>query len=84
MDMISRYLDLVDEHIRRHPDERVGQAHYNALRLEWPHLQHEIVGTERDCFSADSQLPAFLDWVGHALAEEQRQAEERQARTTQA
>jgi hypothetical protein len=78
--LISRYLDLVDEYMRRHPEEREGQAHYNALRLEWPHLQHEIVGTERDCFSADDRLPAFLDWVEHALAAEQRAAEDGQDR----
>jgi hypothetical protein len=83
MDLISRYLDLVDEYMRHHPDQRVGQAYYNALRLEWPHLQHEIVATERDCFSSDSQLPAFLDWVEHALAAEQRAAEDGQARITQ-
>ncbi|WP_447005133.1 hypothetical protein ACRAKI_00810 [Saccharothrix isguenensis] len=40
------------------------------------HLQHEIVGTERDCFDVDSRLPAFLDWVEHALAAEQRRAAE--------
>ncbi|MFD7652361.1 hypothetical protein ACFV4N_00070 [Actinosynnema sp. NPDC059797] len=74
MDLVSRYLDLLDDYVRHHPAERVGQAHYNALRLEWPHLEHEIVGTERDCFGDDRKLPAFLDWVERALTAEQRAA----------
>ncbi|MER5268457.1 hypothetical protein ABTZ99_40830 [Actinosynnema sp. NPDC002837] len=83
MDLISRYLDLVNDYMRSHPEERTGQAHYNALRLEWPHLQHEIAGTERDCFSDDRQLPAFLDWVERALTAEERAIEDGQSRATQ-
>ncbi|MEU5690922.1 hypothetical protein [Actinosynnema sp. NPDC020468] len=64
---MSRYLDLVDEYLRQHPDQRVGQAYYNVLRIGWPHLAPEV-----DCFSRDYRLPAFLDWVERALGEESR------------
>ncbi|WP_189221396.1 hypothetical protein [Saccharothrix coeruleofusca] len=82
-DQVSRYLDFLDEYLRQHPDEREGQAHYNALRTLWPHLQHEIAGTERDCFSLDRNLPAFLAWVEEALAADQRVAEDEAADAVQ-
>jgi hypothetical protein len=65
VDGMSRYLDCVDEVLRDYPDQREGQAYYNAFRMIWPELEHEIVGTERDCFNDDRNLPAFLDWVEH-------------------
>ena len=68
MDLVSRYLDLVEAEMRRDPEMREGQAHYVALCREWPHFHERIVGTERDCFSLDRHLPAFLDWVEKALA----------------
>ncbi|MEV0677155.1 hypothetical protein AB0I60_11590 [Actinosynnema sp. NPDC050436] len=71
MDLVSRYLDLVDAEMRRDPDVREGQAHCIALFRGWPHLAERIVGTERDCFSVDRHLPAFLVWVEEALAAEQ-------------
>jgi hypothetical protein len=70
VDAMSRYLDRVDEVIRGYPDQREGQAYYNALRMIWPDLQHEIVGTERDCYSDDRRLPAFLDWVEQVLSDD--------------
>jgi hypothetical protein len=70
VDAISRYLDLVDEVMRRDPSQREGQAHYNALRMGWPHLEAQVVATERDCFSSDKVLPEFLAWVDQVLANE--------------
>ncbi|MCP2164427.1 hypothetical protein LX83_001267 [Goodfellowiella coeruleoviolacea] len=75
-DLVSRCLDLVDEYRRHHPEQREGQAHYNVLRREWPDLQHEVVGTDRNCYGDDRRLPAFLSWVERALSAEQREREE--------
>jgi hypothetical protein len=74
VDAMSRYLDRVEKVRREHPDQREGQAYYNALRMIWPELQHEIVGTERDCFSDDRSLPAFLDWVEQVLSDDLKNA----------
>ncbi|WP_141979702.1 hypothetical protein [Saccharothrix saharensis] len=71
---MGRYLDLVEAEMRRDPEMREGQAHYVALCRGWPHLHEQIAGTERDCFSVDRRLPAFLAWVEEALAAEQRAA----------
>ncbi|GAB2824870.1 hypothetical protein GCM10027200_25290 [Lentzea nigeriaca] len=71
VDAISRYLDLVDEVMRRDPSQREGQAHYNALRIGWPHLEAQVLGTDRDCFSSDKALPALLAWVDQALPAEE-------------
>ena len=68
MDVMSRYLDKVDEVFRGYPDQREGQAYWNALRMIWPGLQRGVVGTERDCFSDDRNLPAFLQWVEEVLS----------------
>lgn len=70
MDAMSRYLDRVEEVLRDYPDQREGQAYYNALRMIWPELQHEIAGTERDCFNDDRRLPAFLGWVEQVLSDD--------------
>ncbi|MDR6597550.1 hypothetical protein ACFFSW_19455 [Saccharothrix longispora] len=67
---MSRYLDLVEAEMRRDPEMREGQAHYVALCGEWPHLLEQVAGTERDCFTVDRNLPAFLAWVEEALAAE--------------
>ncbi|MDX8144504.1 hypothetical protein SK854_20465 [Lentzea sp. BCCO 10_0061] len=67
VDAISRYLDLVEEVMRRYPDQREGQAHYNALRMGWPHLEAQVLGTDRDCYSSDKALPALLAWVDQVL-----------------
>ncbi|MFD5828259.1 hypothetical protein [Lentzea sp. NPDC060358] len=72
VDAISRYLDLVDEVMRRNPSQREGQAHYNALRMGWPHLEALVVATERDCYSSDKALPSFLEWVERVLTDEGR------------
>ncbi|GLZ34911.1 hypothetical protein Lesp02_70980 [Lentzea sp. NBRC 105346] len=72
MDAISRYLDLVDEIRQRDPSQREGQAHYNALRMGWPHLEAQVVGTDRDCYSSDRALPAFLTWVEQVLTNNER------------
>ena len=71
MDAISRYLDLVDEVMRQCPNQREGQAHYNALRMGWPHLEAQVVATERDCYSSDQVLPRFLEWVERVLKDEE-------------
>lgn len=69
-ELMGRYLDFLDGYLRDHPDQREGQAHYNAFRILWPHLQADVAGTERDCFSVDARLPAFLEWLEKALARE--------------
>jgi hypothetical protein len=71
VDAISRYLDLVDEIMRRYPAQREGQAHYNALRTGWPHLEAQVLGTNRDCFSSDKALPELLAWVDQVLPNEE-------------
>ena len=71
MDAINRYLDLVHEIVRRDPAQREGQAHYNALRTGWPHLESQVLGTDRDCFSSDKALPELLAWVDEILPKEE-------------
>jgi hypothetical protein len=70
VDAISRYLGLVDEVMRRDPSQREGQAHYNALRMGWPHLEAHVLGTERDCYSSDKALPDLLAWIDQVLPHE--------------
>ncbi|MFD9736679.1 hypothetical protein [Umezawaea sp. NPDC059074] len=77
MDAMSRYLDCVEKVLCEHTDQREGQAYYNAVRMVWPEHQHEIVGTERDCFNDDRRLPAFLDWVEQVLSQDIRSASNR-------
>jgi hypothetical protein len=60
---MDEYLDEVRKTMEHYPDQREGQAFYNAFRLRWPHLEAEVVGTERDPFSNDRNLPAFLEWL---------------------
>jgi len=43
--------------------QRRGQAWMNALAVEAPSIWLEITGTEADCFSDDSRVPAFSDKV---------------------
>ncbi|MFD9699439.1 hypothetical protein [Lentzea sp. NPDC059081] len=71
MDAISKYLDLVDEVMRRYPDQREGQAHYNALRMGWPHLEAQVLGTDRDCYGSDKALPRLLAWIDQVLPHEE-------------
>lgn len=52
-----------------HPDQRNGQAHYNAVRLLG--LPAHEAPPEADCFSVDKRLPAFLAWLARYLAEQQ-------------
>lgn len=51
--------------------DSLGQAHYNAFRTLWPHLEADVAGTGRDCYGADHRLPAFLERVEEALAREE-------------
>lgn len=44
-------------------DQRIGQAYYNYLRIEYPELEEEIYNTHFDCFQLDDRLPGFLAWV---------------------
>jgi len=63
MDVLGQYLDEVQATMERDPQQREGQAYFNAIRLRWPELQAEVIGTDRDPFSNDRNLPAFLDWL---------------------
>jgi hypothetical protein len=81
VDAISRYLDLVDEVMRRDPEQREGQAHYNALRIGWPHLEAQVIHTDRDCFSSDTALPELLAWIDQVLPHE-KHASRRTSMTT--
>jgi len=63
MDVLDQYLDEVQATMERDPQQREGQAYFNAFRLRWPELQAEVIGTDRDPFSNDRSLPAFLDWL---------------------
>ncbi|OLF06949.1 hypothetical protein BLA60_29230 [Actinophytocola xinjiangensis] len=65
MDELSDCLDLVAETLRRHPDQREGQAYVNAARMMWPGLLDDIP-PECDPFTVDRRLPAFLDWLAQA------------------
>lgn len=49
------------EILRGDPTQRIGQAYYNAVRVEDEWLQREIDGTDRDPFNSDKNLPAFLE-----------------------
>ena len=60
---VDQYLDEVRATMERDPQQREGQAYFNAIRLRWPELQAEVIGTDRDPFSNDRNLPAFLDWL---------------------
>ncbi|WP_410659230.1 hypothetical protein [Amycolatopsis sp. lyj-112] len=67
MDEFNEYLDLVAEVRRRHPEQREGQAYFNAARMMWPGLLDDIPA-ERDPFTVDRRLPAFLEWLPQAHA----------------
>ena len=62
----QRYLDMVDDVMRQHPDQREGQAYYNAFRMGWPGLIEQLPG-DLDPYSLDSNLPGFLEWVEQTL-----------------
>jgi hypothetical protein len=67
MDEFNEYLDVVAELQRRYPEQREGQAYFNAARIMWPGLLDDIP-PECDPFTVDRRLPAFLDWLPQAHA----------------
>ncbi|MFI7121749.1 hypothetical protein [Amycolatopsis sp. NPDC049868] len=67
MDDFDEYLDVVAEVRRRHPEQREGQAYFNAARTMWPGLLDDVP-VDCDPFSVDSRLPAFLEWLPQAHA----------------
>jgi hypothetical protein len=77
VDAIGRYLDILDEIMREYPEQREGQAHYNALRIGWPHLEAQVLRTERDCFNSDKALPKLLAWIDEVLPNEEKQPDPR-------
>lgn len=58
------------ERFLRDPEMREGQAYFNALAATFGHLVADIVGTGKDCYGVDRNLPAFLEWLETALARE--------------
>jgi hypothetical protein len=63
VDVLDQFLDEVQATMEQYPDQREGQAYFNAFRLRWPELSAEVTGTERDPYSNDRNLPAFLAWL---------------------
>jgi hypothetical protein len=47
-----------------HPEQRLGQAHFNVLRTFDPEFADEITGTELDPFYDDGNLGPMLDALG--------------------
>ncbi|XVV04023.1 hypothetical protein ACQPW3_00900 [Actinosynnema sp. CA-248983] len=68
-DLMGEYLDALERFLQD-PDMREGQAYFCALGRSFGHLAADVIGTERDCFSVDARLPAFLEWLEKALARE--------------
>ncbi|MEU7525260.1 hypothetical protein AB0A74_05955 [Saccharothrix sp. NPDC042600] len=68
-DLMGEYLDALEPFLRD-PEMREGQAYFNALGRSFGHLTADVVGTERDCFTVDRNLPAFLGWLEKALKRE--------------
>ena len=44
----------------RHPEQRAGQAYFNALHERHPDVANEIRATEFDPFHDDAIIPAFF------------------------
>lgn len=57
------YLDQAVGYVTDYPEQRLGQAYFNIFRIMYPQYEHEIFGTEFDCFHDNSKLPGFLTWV---------------------
>jgi hypothetical protein len=49
-----------------HSGHRFARPTYVAFALRWPHLTAEVVSTDRDPFSNNRNLPAFLAWLEKA------------------
>lgn len=52
---------------RSHPEQRVGQAYFNALHQHFPQVADAIRGTDNDPFYRDDRLHAFFYAVGQEV-----------------
>ncbi len=62
--MVQRLQDQYLSLVAKHPEFRVGQALFNALRIEFPMIADTIVGTEFDPFYTEDPEHIEKCW-GH-------------------
>lgn len=63
MTRYEEFLVFADSYRHKHPAQRRGQAHFNAL-TEWdPPLAEKVRGTPLDPFYGDEVIPDFLAFV---------------------
>lgn len=61
------YLTAAMAYWREHPEQRKGQAFFNALATERMDIADKLWSTDDDPFYVDTRLPAFLYKVRRLL-----------------
>jgi len=71
MTAFAEYVLFAEDYLEQNPEQRKGQAYFNALWFTYPDLADKVRGSHRDPFYNDDRMPEFLDFVLAELPEEE-------------
>lgn len=69
MNPYADFLNAAAQCHREHPQQRIGQAYFNAYAIAYPVQANRIRCTVLDPFHDDSRLGAFLEAVAQDMEE---------------